>query len=115
MKPQRAAGLTLAGVALLALLSAGPAFGQATTSDPVAGRVLAADLCSNCHLVDEGQTGPVTDGVPAFAVLARDPATTDRSLRAFIVDPHPPMPQITLTATEIDAIVAYIRSLAPAQ
>ena len=98
-----------------ALLAA--AFGMAGSSaqaaDPVVGRVLAADLCSGCHLVADGQSGPVVDGVPAFSALARDPAIDDRRLRGFIVDPHPPMPRVPLTAVEIESLVAYIRSLAP--
>ena len=102
-------------IALSLIAGFGLSAGPAAASDPVAGRALAGDLCSNCHLVAEEQAGSVIDGVPAFAVLARDPVMTDRALRAFVGDPHPPMPQITLTSTEIEAIVAYIRSLAPAQ
>lgn len=85
--------------------------GPAAANDPVAGRKLAVSLCSGCHLVAPDQSGPVSDGVPAFAALARDKRKTDDSLRAFVLDPHPPMPRVQLTATELDAIVAYIRSL----
>lgn len=85
----------------------------AWASDPVTGRQLAVDLCSGCHLVTPEQRGPVVDGVPAFAVLAADPAITDERLRNFIIDPHPPMPRVSLTAPELEAIVAYIRSMKP--
>ena len=87
--------------------------GPAGASDPVTGRALAMDLCSGCHLVAAGQPGPVSDGVPAFATLARNASLTDEDLRGFIMNPHPPMPRVSLTATELDAIVAYIRSLSP--
>ena len=85
--------------------------GAASADDPVAGKNLAVDVCSGCHLVAPEQRGPVSDGVPAFAALAADTSMTDARLRSFVVDPHPAMPQVQLTATEIDAIVAYIRSL----
>lgn len=97
-------------------LSAGIVLGAALpawASDPVTGRQLAADLCSGCHLVTPEQRGPVSDGVPAFAQLAADPAITEERLRSFIIDPHPPMPSVSLTAPELEAIVAYIRSLKP--
>lgn len=87
--------------------------GPAQAADPLAGKALAVDLCSGCHLVTEGQRGPVADGVPSFAALARDPKMDEQALRGFITDPHPPMPHVSLTPAEIDAIVAYIRSLAP--
>ena len=97
----------------IVLAAACSAAGVAAASDPVAGRTLARDLCSGCHLVVEGQSGPVSDGVPAFRTLARDDTMTDKVLRGFIVDPHPQMPNVSLTTTEIDAIIAYIRSLGP--
>jgi mono/diheme cytochrome c family protein len=99
--------------AVSSLIVAAVAGGPAAASDPVEGRRLAQDLCSACHLVTPQQAGPVVDGVPAFAALARDRSMTDEALRGFIVDPHPQMPRVQLTATEIDAIVAYIRSLGP--
>lgn len=96
------------GVALFALVAT-----PALATDPVAGRALARDLCSGCHIVAADQRGPVSDGVPTFAALAADPAVDEQRLRGFIVDPHPPMPRVPLAAGEIEAIVAYIRSLAP--
>ena len=84
---------------------------QTIAKDPVTGGNLARDLCSGCHLVAPDQDGPVSDGVPAFPELAQDAAMTDTRLRGFIVDPHPPMPQVQLTSVEIEAIVAYIRGL----
>ncbi len=32
-------------------------------------------------------------------------------LRAWLADPHPPMPKFDLTRAETDAIIAYIKSL----
>jgi cytochrome c len=106
--PSRSARV-FCGVIMAVVLTAG----AASASDPVTGQRLARDLCSGCHLVAEGQRGPVSDGVPAFAALAADPAVDEQRLRGFIVEPHPPMPRVQLTASEVEAIVAYIRSLAP--
>lgn len=100
----------VAGLAAGSLLIAAA---PSAASDPVAGKRLAVDLCSGCHLVEDGQRGPVSDGVPSFRALAADPAMTGARLRGFIGEPHPPMPRVSLTATETDAIVAYIRSLKP--
>lgn len=86
---------------------------SAEAGDADAGRRLAGEVCTACHLVSPGQTGPVIDGVPSFAALARNPSMTDDALRGFVLDPHPAMPQVQLSAIEIDSIVAYIRSLAP--
>lgn len=74
-----------------------------------AGQRLADDLCSQCHIVSETQRGPVLDGVPSFLALA-DANRTDAQLRAWLTDPHPPMPRVSLTEREIADIIAYIRS-----
>ena len=61
-----------ATLALLALASPATAQEDQARRD---GARLARDLCSECHIVSEGQRGPVIDGVPSFASLARDDRT----------------------------------------
>ncbi|MGY9004570.1 MAG: c-type cytochrome [Alphaproteobacteria bacterium] len=73
------------------------------------GKQIAARWCSSCHLV--GSAGRSADGAPPFASLANNPAKTARYLKAWISNPHPPMPNFNLPRRTIDDLVAYIRSL----
>lgn len=88
-----------------------PARAQALAPDAIAGRELAAKLCSNCHLTDDvGPTAPRAD-VPSFVAIANSPRTTSETLAAAIILPHPEMPGIALTRAEIRHLIAYIVSL----
>lgn len=75
------------------------------------GEELARAWCSECHQVERNRLAePILD-IPSFTALARAPATTEVALRAFLRSPHPSMPNIKLTPTDTDEIVAYILSL----
>jgi len=74
-----------------------------------AGERLSHDLCAECHIVSDTQRGPALDGVPPFGELARS-KRTNAQLRAWLTDPHPPMPQLPLSEREIASVIAYIRS-----
>lgn len=89
-------------------MSAGTALAQDERERRV-GEALARDLCSECHIVTETQRGPILDGVPSFPDLARS-GRTDAQLRAWLTDPHPPMPPMPLSEREIASVIAYIRS-----
>ncbi len=93
---------------LAALAFALPA-SSALAADPEQGLVIAKRWCAACHLVSPEQTRAVAD-VPSFAAVARMKLPAD-SLKAFLADPHPRMPNMDLTRSEIEDIVAYIRSL----
>lgn len=79
--------------------------------DVAAGRRLAIDACSNCHVVVERPMRPAMAGAPAFATLANDPAVTEISLRAFLQTPHARMTNLALTRSETDDLIGYIFSL----
>ncbi|MBT3930925.1 MAG: cytochrome c [Rhodospirillaceae bacterium] len=74
-----------------------------------AGEQLSRNLCSECHIVSENQRGPVLEGMPSFPELARS-TRTNAQLRAWLTDPHPPMPSLPLSEREIASVIAYIRS-----
>ena len=76
------------------------------------GAAVAQKLCSGCHIVAEGQRGPVADGVPPFSVIADRPGRTIGYLQGYLADPTPPMPHVPLSKREIDNVIAYIRSFA---
>lgn len=73
------------------------------------GLKIARTWCTSCHLVEPG--GPAVDAGPPFSDVARDPGRTPERLRAWLADPHPPMPDLNLSRDEIDAILAYLESL----
>lgn len=95
----------------LAATLALPGAAQAQAGDAREGRALAQAWCSACHVVEPQQRRAGNDAVPSFAAVARMPSTTSLSIRAFLQTPHPPMPDLKLSRTQIDDIVAYILSL----
>lgn len=98
----------LVAAALLAFLAAP---GQAEeVGDAAAGRDLARQWCSECHLVESGARG-ATDYAPPFAEIAGDSKTTEFRLRAFLRTPHDRMPNYALSRDQTDNIIAYILSL----
>jgi len=92
----------------LPLLLSGVAQGD---NERLEGHKLARALCSGCHVITEGQGWPVMDGVPPFPEIARS-EISDARLRGWFAVPHPVMPQMSLSARETEAVIAYIRSFA---
>ena len=84
---------------------------SASAADVKEGGKLAEQWCSNCHLVGPGQAAG-GDGAPAFDTIADTAADRTDDLRAWLADPHPPMPNLDLTRNEIEDLLAYIESLA---
>ena len=100
--------VTLSALACFAVLAFAPA-APAQDVRAEAGLELARAWCSNCHLVEPG--GSASDAAPAFETVANDPAKTEDGLRTWLADPHPPMPNLSLSEQEIDSIIAYLNSL----
>jgi mono/diheme cytochrome c family protein len=86
------------------------ALGVATAAaGPDEGLRLARQWCTSCHIVAPGAGG--SDAAPPFETIANNPMVTEGGLRAWLADPHPPMPKFDLTRDETEAIIAYIKSL----
>ncbi len=96
------AGVALAGAICLAA-------GAAMAGDPMAGADLAKRWCTSCHAT--GNSVAARDIGPSFVTIANDPDRTDDRLRAWLVDPHPPMPNPGLTRLEIENVIAYLATL----
>jgi mono/diheme cytochrome c family protein len=76
-------------------------------ADPRNGGVLAQRWCSACHIVSKDQTKG-TDGVPSFAAIANRSDFSGEQLAFFLLNPHPVMPNMTLTRNEARDLAAYI-------
>ncbi|MEP3045572.1 MAG: c-type cytochrome [Roseibium sp.] len=93
-------------------LSALPgAVGSAQAADTAAGKALARQWCSSCHLVSEEQSSASSVSLPSFFDIAEDPSWTTEKLATFLADPHPKMPNMTLGNFEIANLASYISSL----
>jgi mono/diheme cytochrome c family protein len=108
-KPKLALGKIWRSTAVLTLIWLSAAGGTAMAADADAGRSLARTWCSSCHVVDPGGGG--SDAARAFEAIAKDPNFTEDGIRAWLADPHPPMPNLNLSRSEVDAIVAYLEQL----
>jgi len=101
------AGVLLAlPFALLALIAADAAAGDAEQ-----GEKLAKRWCAACHIVSRDQTRGV-DNAPAFAAIAKEPGFSADKVARFLMNPHPKMPDMQLTRSETADLGAYIASLA---
>jgi mono/diheme cytochrome c family protein len=84
---------------------------EAALPDAATGRALAERLCSTCHLVEGGATTSVPAGVPTLRGLANRPGQSARRIENALIQPHPPMPDMRLTASEIQHLLAYLETL----
>jgi len=99
--------MTLARAALtLLLLSAVPA----DAADVAQGKTIAQRWCAACHVVAPDQTQASVD-VPTFRDIAQ--RKSGEQIKIFLIDPHPKMPDMSLSRAEIADIVGYIESLKP--
>lgn len=92
-----------ATVVLCASAGAASADGNART-----GGWLARHWCGGCHAAG-GDTA--SDAAPPLENIARRTDLPQGWLRAWLANPHPPMPNLQLSKSEIDDIVAYLESL----
>ena len=95
-------------VVSFALAASGSA--SAMVADAQQGEKIARRWCADCHIVANDQKQASADVAP-FADAARH--KTNAELAAFLTDPQPKMPDMSLTREEIGDLVAYMRSLAP--
>lgn len=94
------------------VLAVVPAYAQSLQKLDIAnGERLTRALCVNCHQVAPDGTGTMLVDVPGFAEVANRSGTTRKSIEAYVLSPHPAMPQVQLTRDELADISAYIMSL----
>lgn len=83
---------------------------EAAAADAANGQRLAERWCSTCHIISTTQQQGSTDAPPFSQVANRADFDAGR-LALFLLDPHPKMPNMSLTRSEASDIAAYISSL----
>jgi mono/diheme cytochrome c family protein len=102
--------LKLFGCCLTAAMIAQPAL----AADARNGEQLARRWCEPCHVVADDQR-EVTGEAPPFASISRRPGFDASRIAMFLLDPHPKMPDMSLTRIEAADLAAYIATLARQQ
>lgn len=107
----------LVGVVGLLAWAALPAASASAQSSPTSrGEAIAERLCSRCHAVKREGESPMGLAPPFRELPKRYPVEhLAEALAEGIVTGHPAMPRFTFTPREIDALLTYIASLAPAK
>ena len=91
------------------------AVGWLSQSEPVRadvanGERLARQWCVNCYVINRsGPSATLPQGPPSFQVAAGH--LNPGELRAFLTNPHGQMPDLALTRSEIDDLIAYIETI----
>jgi hypothetical protein len=85
-----------------------PQPGHAADADN--GSRLAHRWCEACHVVTPTQRRETTDQAPPFATIARTTGFDASRIALFLLDPHPKMPDMSLTRTEAADLAAFIAS-----
>ena len=83
-------------------------------ADPANGERLARVWCASCHVVAPDQKGASAD-VPTFETIARMPGFDRTKIAFFLLDPHPKMPNLSLSRTEASDLADYIAKLGAAR
>src|SRR5215813_3300823 len=99
--------LMLFGCCLAVALIAQPVL----AADARNGEQLARRWCEACHVVAADQR-EVTGEAPPFASIATRPGFDAARIATFLLDPHPKMPDMSLTRSEAADLASYIATLA---
>jgi mono/diheme cytochrome c family protein len=84
--------------------------GPAHSADAYNGGQLARRWCEPCHVVAADQRG-TTGEAPPFTSIAKKPGFDADRITMFLLDPHPKMPDMSLTRNEASDLASYIQSL----
>lgn len=111
---------------------AAPVVAQTISGDAARGKRLSVDKCGRCHATDPARAGFAHASTPSFMVIRSLTGWQERFTAFYALKPHPaftqidevtppfpadrpsPIVPIRLTLDEVDAILAYAATLAPA-
>ena len=124
MNGERKIRVAAAAAAIAAMM---PAAATAGEGDPRAGRKLAAENCTRCHVVGDVNPHGGIDSTPKFQRLAKFDDYDDRFQTFYARRPHPMFVQIeggeplaptaygavpfTISEQQIDDLLAYVEQL----
>jgi len=99
--------------AIVALVWLAGATEPLAAGDADAAKGIVAEHCVSCHEVPGfSNEGLPTVDAPSFTAVANDPDTYGEArLRQFLQQPHWPMTQFRLSASDIDDLLAFIARL----
>jgi mono/diheme cytochrome c family protein len=98
-------------LALLLVSIPGIAFAQNGYGSPSFGRDYARSHCADCHAVERGDLNSPDALARPFQQIAETPGMTGMALYAWLMSPHPTMPDLIIEADDMRDVVAYILSL----
>ncbi|MGD0633926.1 MAG: c-type cytochrome [Beijerinckiaceae bacterium] len=98
---------TFTGIAVTGIVLAASLGSIAQAADADHGEIVAKRWCASCHIVAPDQKRG-SDNVPTFESIAKRPGFDKAKLAFFLLDPHPKMPNMSLTRSEAEDIAAYI-------
>jgi mono/diheme cytochrome c family protein len=106
----------VAAAGLLAWTTLPIASAAAQSLPQARGEAIARNLCARCHAVEREGASPMGLAPPFRDLPKRYPLENlAEALAEGIVTGHPAMPQFTFTPREIEALLTYMSSLAPAK
>jgi mono/diheme cytochrome c family protein len=82
---------------------------SAFAADANHGEAVVKRWCAECHMVAAGQKA--TTEAPPFSGIAKRPDFDAAKVAFFLLYPHPKMPNMQLTRSEVADIAAYIATL----
>jgi mono/diheme cytochrome c family protein len=98
------------------LVASAPGTAKARSPDILRGKAIAERLCARCHSITPGENSPMALAPPFHLLPQRYPVENlAEALAEGIVTGHPDMPQFKFAPAEIDALLGFIDSLAPAR
>ena len=78
------------------------------------GKALLEESCARCHSIEQMGASPFEPAPPFRTLGARYPLENlEEALAEGILGGHPAMPEFIFEPDQIDAIIAYLKSLQP--
>ncbi|MCW2308405.1 c-type cytochrome [Rhodobium gokarnense] len=102
----------LAAAVLAAFTGVGVASCEEAPSPEERGRSIAMEHCAACHATAADDASALPEA-PAFRDLGAryDVGLLEEALAEGIITGHPDMPEVVLDPEDIDAFIAYLRSI----
>jgi len=92
---------------LLSSLVAITVANTAALADAANGEKLARRWCASCHVVTADQRQGTTQAAP-FSEMAKIPSLNAEKIALFLLAPHPPMPDMSLSRSEAADLAVFI-------